>query len=105
GTDLAADELRRVGDRDKPGRPRDRAARRHREPSAHARRARMKHLLVMAAGTGGHVIPGLAVAAEMRRLGWTVSWLGTSSGLENRLVPAAGIALDRVSFSGMRGKG
>src|SRR4051812_3806167 len=59
----------------------------------------------MAAGTGGHVIPGLAVAAEMKRRGWTVSWLGTSSGLENRLVPSAGIALDRVAFSGMRGKG
>jgi len=65
----------------------------------------MKHLLVMAAGTGGHVIPGLAVAAEMKQRGWTVSWLGTERGLENRLVPAAGIALDRLAFSGMRGKG
>ena len=65
----------------------------------------MKHLLVMAAGTGGHVIPGLAVAAEMQRRGWGVSWLGTPAGLENRLVPEAGIALDRVGFSGMRGKG
>jgi UDP-N-acetylglucosamine--N-acetylmuramyl-(pentapeptide) pyrophosphoryl-undecaprenol N-acetylglucosamine transferase len=65
----------------------------------------MRHLLVMAAGTGGHVIPGLAVAAEMRRRGWSVSWLGTDRGLENRLVPAAGIALDRLAFSGMRGKG
>ena len=65
----------------------------------------MKHLLVMAAGTGGHVIPGLAVAAEMKKRGWSVSWLGTRSGLENRLVPAAGIALDRLAFSGMRGKG
>ena len=65
----------------------------------------MKHLLVMAAGTGGHVIPGLAVAAEMKKRGWTVSWLGTSSGMENRLVPGAGIALDRVAFNGMRGKG
>ena len=49
----------------------------------------MKHLLVMAAGTGGHVIPGLAVAAEMQRRGWSVSWLGTQTGLENRLVPQA----------------
>jgi UDP-N-acetylglucosamine--N-acetylmuramyl-(pentapeptide) pyrophosphoryl-undecaprenol N-acetylglucosamine transferase len=65
----------------------------------------VRHLLVMAAGTGGHVIPGLAVAAEMQRRGWRVSWLGTASGLENRLVPDAGIALDRVAFSGMRGKG
>ncbi len=64
-----------------------------------------RHLVVMAAGTGGHVMPGLAVAREMQRRGWTVSWLGTTKGLENRLVPPSGIALDRVSFSGMRGKG
>ena len=64
-----------------------------------------RHLVVMAAGTGGHVMPGLAVAREMRRRGWTVSWLGTTTGIENRLVPAAGIALDRVAFAGLRGKG
>ncbi len=64
-----------------------------------------RHLLVMAAGTGGHVIPGLAVASEMQRRGWKVSWLGTYSGLENKLVPAAGIPLDRVAFNGLRGKG
>ena len=64
-----------------------------------------RHLVVMAAGTGGHVMPGLAVAREMRRRGWTVSWLGTTTGLENRLVPAAGIALDRIAFAGLRGKG
>jgi UDP-N-acetylglucosamine--N-acetylmuramyl-(pentapeptide) pyrophosphoryl-undecaprenol N-acetylglucosamine transferase len=65
----------------------------------------MRNLLVMAAGTGGHVIPGLAVAAEMQRRGWNVSWLGTHTGLENRLVPEAGIVLDRISFNGLRGKG
>ena len=65
----------------------------------------MKHLVVMAAGTGGHVMPGLAVAAEMQQRGWSVSWLGTSSGMENKLVPPTGIALDRISFAGMRGKG
>ena len=65
----------------------------------------MKHLVVMAAGTGGHVIPGLAVAREMQARGWSVSWLGTAKGLENKLVPAAGIVLDRIGFQGMRGKG
>ncbi len=65
----------------------------------------MKTLLVMAAGTGGHVIPGLAVAAEMQKRGWTVSWLGTETGIENQLVPKTGIALDRLAFNGLRGKG
>jgi UDP-N-acetylglucosamine--N-acetylmuramyl-(pentapeptide) pyrophosphoryl-undecaprenol N-acetylglucosamine transferase len=64
-----------------------------------------RHLVIMAAGTGGHIIPGLAVAAEMQRRGWVVSWLGTSHGMENQLVPPSGIALDRINFSGMRGKG
>jgi UDP-N-acetylglucosamine--N-acetylmuramyl-(pentapeptide) pyrophosphoryl-undecaprenol N-acetylglucosamine transferase len=64
-----------------------------------------KHLIVMAAGTGGHVIPGLAVAREMQSRGWSVSWLGTPAGMENKLVPPSGIAIDRVAFSGLRGKG
>ena len=64
-----------------------------------------RHLVVMAAGTGGHVIPGLAVAREMQSRGWTVSWLGTTHGMENQLVPPTGIALDAIAFSGLRGKG
>jgi len=63
-----------------------------------------RHLVVMAAGTGGHVMPGLAVAREMLARGWTVSWLGTRTGMENRLVPPSGIALDTIDFSGVRGK-
>lgn len=62
------------------------------------------HLVIMAAGTGGHIMPGLAVADEMKRRGWTVSWLGTASGMENRLVPPTGIPLDVIGFSGLRGK-
>jgi UDP-N-acetylglucosamine--N-acetylmuramyl-(pentapeptide) pyrophosphoryl-undecaprenol N-acetylglucosamine transferase len=65
----------------------------------------MSHLVVMAAGTGGHIMPGLAVAREMQGRGWSVSWLGTSHGMENRLVPPTQIALDTIRFSGLRGKG
>ncbi len=64
-----------------------------------------KHLVVMAAGTGGHIMPGLAVAREMQQRGWTVSWLGTSHGMENRLVPPSGLPMDTIMFSGLRGKG
>ena len=65
----------------------------------------MSHLVIMAAGTGGHIIPGLAVATEMQRRGWSVSWLGTRTGMENKLVPKEGIDVDRIAFAGMRGKG
>ena len=64
-----------------------------------------KHLVIMAAGTGGHIIPGLAVAKEMQHRGWSVSWLGTTHGMENKLVPPSGIELDAITFSGLRGKG
>ena len=64
-----------------------------------------RHLVIMAAGTGGHVIPGLAVAREMQQRGWTVSWLGTTHGMENKLVPPSGIPMDTITFSGLRGKG
>jgi UDP-N-acetylglucosamine--N-acetylmuramyl-(pentapeptide) pyrophosphoryl-undecaprenol N-acetylglucosamine transferase len=66
--------------------------------------APMPHLVIMAGGTGGHIIPGLAVAHEAERRGWRVSWLGSARGMENRLVPPSGIALDTVGFSGLRGK-
>ena len=65
----------------------------------------MPHLVIMAAGTGGHIIPGIAVAREVQRRGWSVSWLGTASGMENTLVPPTQIPLDRLAFTGLRGKG
>lgn len=64
-----------------------------------------KRLLIMAAGTGGHIIPGLAIAQTMRQHGWQVSWLGTTHGMENELVPPQHIEMDRIAFSGVRGKG
>ncbi|MFL6718499.1 MAG: glycosyltransferase, partial [Burkholderiaceae bacterium] len=65
---------------------------------------RMK-LMVMAAGTGGHIFPGLAIAETMKARGWDVSWLGTAHGMEQELVPRHGVAMDSIDFSGMRGKG
>jgi len=65
----------------------------------------MKHLMVVAAGTGGHVMPGLAVAGELQRRGWSVSWLGTRAGMERALVEPHGIAFRSIDFSGLRGKG
>ena len=65
----------------------------------------MKKLLIMAAGTGGHIFPGLAIAQTMQSHGWHVSWLGTNTGMEAELVPRHGIDIDKINFTGLRGKG
>jgi UDP-N-acetylglucosamine--N-acetylmuramyl-(pentapeptide) pyrophosphoryl-undecaprenol N-acetylglucosamine transferase len=64
-----------------------------------------KKLMIMAAGTGGHIFPGIAIAQEMRARGWEVSWLGTAHGMEREIVPKHGIAMDSIDFAGLRGKG
>lgn len=61
--------------------------------------------LIMAGGTGGHIFPGLALAQALRAQGWRVHWLGAPDGMEARLVPAQGFALEPVQFGGVRGKG
>jgi UDP-N-acetylglucosamine--N-acetylmuramyl-(pentapeptide) pyrophosphoryl-undecaprenol N-acetylglucosamine transferase len=62
-------------------------------------------LLVMAAGTGGHIFPGLAIAAELEKRGWSVHWMGTPWGMENKIVGEVGYPLTTVNMSGVRGKG
>ena len=65
----------------------------------------MKRLMIMAAGTGGHIFPGLAIAQTMKERGWQVSWLGTAHGMEGDLVPKHGVPMDTIDFRGLRGKG
>ena len=62
------------------------------------------NVLIMAGGTGGHVFPALACAREFQARGYTVHWLGTPRGIENELVPNAGLPLHLINVSGLRGK-
>ena len=62
-------------------------------------------LMIMAGGTGGHVMPGLAVAHEMRARSWDVVWLGNPTGMEAELVPRHDIPMRWVRIGGLRGKG
>ena len=66
---------------------------------------RANPIMIMAGGTGGHVFPALAVADYLRAKGIPLFWLGTTRGIENRVVPEQGIELLTVRVSGVRGKG
>jgi len=62
--------------------------------------------VIVAGKTGGHIFPGLALAREIRdrRPEVPVLFVGTSDGLETRLVPEAGFPLELVEASGFVGK-
>ncbi|HEX7387447.1 MAG TPA: undecaprenyldiphospho-muramoylpentapeptide beta-N-acetylglucosaminyltransferase [Castellaniella sp.] len=62
-------------------------------------------ILIMAGGTGGHIMPGLAVAEVLQAQGWRILWLGDPDRMEGRLVPEHGITLLPLRFGGVRGKG
>jgi UDP-N-acetylglucosamine--N-acetylmuramyl-(pentapeptide) pyrophosphoryl-undecaprenol N-acetylglucosamine transferase len=64
-----------------------------------------RSIMIMAGGTGGHIMPGLAVADVLRAQGWHVIWLGAPGSMEADLVPRHGYEVAWVNFSGLRGKG
>jgi UDP-N-acetylglucosamine--N-acetylmuramyl-(pentapeptide) pyrophosphoryl-undecaprenol N-acetylglucosamine transferase len=75
-----------------------------RDPTPSAPAARPRHALLAGGGTGGHVFPALAVAEELLRRGWTVSFAGSATGLEARLVPARGIPFHALPARPVVGK-
>ncbi|WP_342743950.1 undecaprenyldiphospho-muramoylpentapeptide beta-N-acetylglucosaminyltransferase [Oceanospirillum sanctuarii] len=75
------------------------------KPELTAGRYSGKRVMLMAGGTGGHVIPALSLAERFAAEGLAVEWLGSPQGIENRLVPAAGIKLNHIDVVGLRGKG
>ena len=60
-------------------------------------------VLIAGGGTGGHVIPALAIARELKtRYGAELLFVGTARGIENRLVPAAGFGLARIKVGALK---
>jgi UDP-N-acetylglucosamine--N-acetylmuramyl-(pentapeptide) pyrophosphoryl-undecaprenol N-acetylglucosamine transferase len=63
-------------------------------------------VLVAGGGTGGHLYPGIAVAREIiaRVPGATVTFVGTAAGIESRVIPREGFALETIRSAGLKGK-
>ena len=64
----------------------------------------MLRVLIAGGGTGGHVIPALAIARELRdQHAAEVRFVGTARGLETRLVPEAGFPLELIRVGQLKG--
>jgi UDP-N-acetylglucosamine--N-acetylmuramyl-(pentapeptide) pyrophosphoryl-undecaprenol N-acetylglucosamine transferase len=63
-------------------------------------------VVIAGGGTGGHLYPGIAVARELqaRQPDAVVSFAGTAQGIEARVIPREGFALDLIRSSGVKGK-
>ncbi|MCH7815044.1 MAG: undecaprenyldiphospho-muramoylpentapeptide beta-N-acetylglucosaminyltransferase [Proteobacteria bacterium] len=62
-------------------------------------------ILIMAAGTGGHIFPALSIAQSLKKQGVKTEWLGTRQGMEKKLLADTNIELHPISVKGLRGKG
>lgn len=62
-------------------------------------------ILIIAGGTGGHVMPALAVASELSAQGMPVHWMGTAQGIEAKIVNAQGIPMHYIEVQSLRRKG
>src|SRR6266566_981270 len=67
--------------------------------------SRRVDVIMAGGGTGGHVVPLLAVAEELRSRGREVQFIGTRTGIEARLVPAKGFPIDYIEIGGLKGVG
>jgi UDP-N-acetylglucosamine--N-acetylmuramyl-(pentapeptide) pyrophosphoryl-undecaprenol N-acetylglucosamine transferase len=63
------------------------------------------NITIAAAGTGGHINPGIAIADNLKKNGYNISWLGTPKGMENKLINKKKFQFFALSISGIRNKG
>ena len=63
-----------------------------------------ENIFIIASGTGGHVIPAKNISNILIKKKYNVTWIGTSTGIENRLVNNKKIMIKHINSSGVRGK-
>ena len=63
-----------------------------------------RKILIVASGTGGHVIPALNIADRLIDTNYKITWIGTRRGIENKLINNKAISLKYINSTGIRGK-
>jgi len=64
-----------------------------------------KKILIIAGGTGGHIYPGIAIADYLKAKDFSIIWLGTKQGMENKLIENKPYQKAMIDITGVRGKG
>jgi len=67
--------------------------------------SRSVKIVIAGGGTGGHVIPAIAVAEELVVQGGNVRFIGVKNRIESKLVPAAGFGIDFIKVKPLKGGG
>src|ERR1051325_7025615 len=62
-------------------------------------------VIIAAGGTGGHIYPGVAIANEFKRRdpATEILFVGTPRGLESKIVPREGFALELIKVGALKG--
>lgn len=67
--------------------------------------SRPLRVVIAGGGTGGHLFPGIALAEEIRARGGDTLFVGTDRGIEARVLPEQGWALEKIDVAGIKGRG
>lgn len=63
------------------------------------------HIVIAGGGTGGHLFPGVALADELARRGYAITFVGTARGIEARVIPTTPYGLELIDVAGLKRQG